>query len=63
MKSLRNKFVALSAVGGLAVLGAACEAEDTESPGVEEPAGDVTVDEGTDTGLDTGTETETEPAG
>lgn len=66
MKTFKNKFVAITAVAGLAVLGAACEAEETnvESPGVTEPAeddtfieeGDTTIEEG-----DTTTELEVDP--
>ncbi|MBW3620366.1 MAG: hypothetical protein KY461_08985 [Actinobacteria bacterium] len=63
MKTFQKKFVALTAVAGLAVLGAACEAEggDVESPGVTEPAdeGDTTL-EG-DTTVEGDTELEVEP--
>lgn len=42
---LSKKLVALTAVAGLSVLGAACDADtEVESPGVEEPADDVVVE-------------------
>ena len=57
MKTFQKKFVALTAVAGLAVLGAACESETEVSPGVEEPADDVVVEEETTVESDTGTDT------
>lgn len=54
MKTFQKKFVALTAVAGLAVLGAACESETEVSPGVEEPADDVVVEEETTVESDTG---------
>lgn len=64
MKTFKNKFVAITAVAGLAVLGAACEAEETnvESPGVTEPATDDTFIEEGDTTVEEGdTEVEADP--
>lgn len=65
MKTFQKKFVALSAVAGLAVFGAACEANDTdvESPGVEEPADDTVVEGDTELEGDTTVEGETELEG
>lgn len=43
---LSKKLIALTAVAGLSVLGAACDADtEVESPGVEEPADDVIVED------------------
>lgn len=66
MKTFQKKFVALSAVAGLALFGAACEAEgdtEIESPGVTEPAdeGDTTIEEGDTTVEEGDTELEVEP--
>jgi hypothetical protein len=73
MRSIQKKIASIALVGGLAVFGAACEAEtDVEDPAQEVPADDglgddtgTTEDDGlTDDGTeDTGTETETETEG
>ena len=57
MRSIKNKAVSLALVGGLAVFGAACEAEtDVDAPGqTEVPAEDTDTDTGGDLG-DTSTE-------
>lgn len=63
---LSKKLIALTAVAGLSVLGAACDADtEVESPGVEEPAEDVIVEdegEGTDVTVE-GDTTEEAPEG
>lgn len=62
MKAFQKKFVALSAVASLAVLGAACDDDDATvvDPGVEEPADDTIVEGDTEVEGDTTVEGDTE---
>lgn len=63
MEPFQKKLVALTAAVGVAVFGAACEADTTANEGdttAERTEVDTEVDTGTDTDIDTGEDTSTD---